>query len=66
MDAKAGSAYITISWNYFHDHHKCHLTGSSDKDGGNRQMTLHHNFTTTTTTISRSGCRSTGSGRTTS
>lgn len=44
VDAKAGSAYITLSWNYFHDHHKCHLIGSSDKDSGDRKMTFHHNY----------------------
>jgi len=44
VDAKAESAYITISWSYFHDHHKCHLIGSSDKDGGDRKITFHHNY----------------------
>lgn len=44
VDAKAGSAYITLSWNYFHDHHKCHLIGASDKDNDDRKMTFHHNY----------------------
>ena len=44
IDAKNGSAYITISWCYFHDHHKCHLIGSSDTDKGDRKITFHHNY----------------------
>jgi len=44
IDAKGASAYITISWNYFHDHHKCHLIGNSDKDAGDRKITFHHNY----------------------
>jgi pectate lyase len=44
VDAKANSAYITISWCYFHDHHKCHLIGSSDKDDFDRKVTFHHNY----------------------
>ncbi|TGE24047.1 pectate lyase [Hymenobacter aquaticus] len=44
IDAKGASAYLTISWNYFHDHHKCHLIGNSDKDAGDRKVTFHHNY----------------------
>jgi pectate lyase len=44
IDAKGASAFITISWNYFHDHHKCHLMGNSDKDVGDRKVTFHHNY----------------------
>jgi pectate lyase len=44
IDAKGNSAYITISWCYFHDHHKCHLIGSSDKDNADRKVTFHHNY----------------------
>ncbi|WP_311136794.1 pectate lyase family protein [Hymenobacter cellulosilyticus] len=44
IDAKGASAYITISWNYFHDHHKAHLIGNSDKDAGDRKVTFHHNY----------------------
>ncbi|PJJ60806.1 pectate lyase family protein [Hymenobacter chitinivorans] len=44
IDAKGASAYITISWCYFHDHHKCHLIGNSDKDAGDRKVTFHHNY----------------------
>jgi pectate lyase len=44
VDAKGSSQYITVSWNYFHDHHKCHLIGSSDTDVADRKMSFHHNF----------------------
>lgn len=44
VDVKNGSQYITISWCYFHDHHKCHLIGSSDTDTGDRKITFHHNY----------------------
>lgn len=41
---KKNSAYITISWCYFHDHYKCILVGySTDKDPEDRKITLHHN-----------------------
>ena len=43
LDVKNNSNYITISWNYFHDHHKCHLVGSSDSDNYDRKITFHHN-----------------------
>ncbi|WP_345223960.1 hypothetical protein [Hymenobacter koreensis] len=46
VDAKDDAAYITVSWSYFHDHHKCHLVGSSDKETQNqdRKITFHHNY----------------------
>jgi len=44
VDAKGASAYITISWCYFHDHHKCTLVGSSDSDNFDRKITFHHNY----------------------
>ena len=45
VDAKGTSQYITVSWSYFHDHHKCHLIGSSDSDvATDRKMTFHHNY----------------------
>ncbi|HMA97212.1 MAG TPA: hypothetical protein VKP30_31220 [Polyangiaceae bacterium] len=43
LDTKAGSHHITISYNYFHDHHKVALNGSSDSDTGERLITFHHN-----------------------
>ncbi len=44
IDVKGQSEYLTISWNYFHDHHKCHLIGSSDSDDYDRKITFHHNY----------------------
>jgi pectate lyase len=44
IDIKNSSAYITISWNYFHDHHKTHLVGSADTDNFDRTITFHHNY----------------------
>nr|WP_315196262.1 hypothetical protein [uncultured Flavobacterium sp.] len=45
VDVKDNSGYITISWCYFHDHHKCSLIGSSDKDlFSDRKITFHHNY----------------------
>lgn len=44
VDAKGNSQFITVSWCYFHDHHKCHLIGSSDTDVFDRKMTFHHNY----------------------
>jgi pectate lyase len=45
LDVKDDSGFITVSWCYFHDHHKCSLIGSSDKDlSENRKITFHHNY----------------------
>jgi len=44
IDIKNTSSFITISWCYLHDHHKCHLVGSSDKDEFDRKVTFHHNY----------------------
>lgn len=44
VDTKNTSHNITISWNYFHDHHKVNLVGSSDTDIADRKMTFHHNY----------------------
>jgi pectate lyase len=43
LDMKDGSHHMTFSYNYFHDHHKVGLMGSSDSDLGDRFVTLHHN-----------------------
>ncbi|EPR12073.1 dockerin type I domain-containing protein [Ruminiclostridium papyrosolvens] len=43
LDCKKDSAYITVSWNYFHDSFKTSLVGSSDSDNYDRKMTYHHN-----------------------
>jgi pectate lyase len=45
IDIKDDSRYITISWCYFHDHHKCTLMGSSDTNiFPERKVTFHHNY----------------------
>ena len=45
LDVKDNSGYITISWCYFHDHHKCSLIGSSDTNlSADRRITFHHNY----------------------
>lgn len=43
LDIKDGSHHMTFSYNYFHDHHKVGLMGSSDSDLAERSITLHHN-----------------------
>jgi pectate lyase len=43
VDIKRGAEYITISNNYFHDHHKASLVGYADSDSGNRFITYSHN-----------------------
>jgi pectate lyase len=43
IDSKAGAHHITYSYNYFHDHHKTGLIGSSDDDASERHITFHHN-----------------------
>jgi pectate lyase len=44
IDIRNQSAYITISWNYIHDHWKAHLIGSSTSDDYDRKTTFHHNY----------------------
>jgi pectate lyase len=44
LDIKGQSGFITISWCYFHDHHKGCLVGASDTDlYDDRKITYHHN-----------------------
>lgn len=43
IDIRNQCAYITISWNYIHDHWKTHLVGSSPTDAYDRKITFHHN-----------------------
>ncbi len=43
VDIKDESEYITVSWNYFHDHWKCNLVGHSDTDNFDRKITFSHN-----------------------
>jgi pectate lyase len=48
VDIIRGSDWITVSWNYFHDHWKVSLNGNDaalrDVDSGHLHNTFHHNF----------------------
>jgi pectate lyase len=48
VDINRASDWITISWNYFHDHWKSSLVGNSDAlrdvDQGKLHITYHHNY----------------------
>ncbi|OUM67883.1 polysaccharide lyase family 1 protein, partial [Piromyces sp. E2] len=48
VDFTHGSDYITVSWNYIHDHFKASLIGHSDtnaaEDRGKLHITYHHNY----------------------
>jgi len=44
VDAKNNSTDITISWCYFHDHHKASLIGKGNSDDYDRHITYHHNY----------------------
>ncbi|GAB7359998.1 hypothetical protein MBLNU230_g7523t1 [Neophaeotheca triangularis] len=48
LDIVRASDWITVSWNYFHDHWKSSLVGNSDAlrevDEGKFHITYHHNF----------------------
>jgi pectate lyase len=48
LDCTHACDFITVSWNYLHDHIKCSLVGHSDsnasEDTGHLRMTYHHNF----------------------
>ena len=48
LDTVRGSDWVTVSWNYFHDHWKANLIGNSDVlrdvDFGKLHMTFHHNY----------------------
>lgn len=48
LDIKNGSRYVTVSWNYLHDHMKCSLIGHSDASSHESidsqfKITYHHN-----------------------
>ncbi|KAF2742583.1 polysaccharide lyase family 1 protein [Sporormia fimetaria CBS 119925] len=47
-DIVRASDWITVSWNYFHDHWKSSLVGNSDAlrdvDSGHLHVTYHHNY----------------------
>src|SRR5262249_20590046 len=45
IDVKGQTGFITISYCYFHDHHKAGLVGASDTDlFDDRKITYHHNY----------------------
>lgn len=45
IDIRDQTGYITLSWNYIHDHHKAVLVGASDTDlFAERNVTIHHNY----------------------
>lgn len=45
IDIKNQTGFITLSWNYLHDHHKGGLVGSADNDlFDDRKITMHHNY----------------------
>ncbi|WP_424140042.1 hypothetical protein [Roseomonas chloroacetimidivorans] len=44
VDMKKGVEYVTVSNNYFHDHHKVSLNGYTDGDAGARYTTFDHNL----------------------
>lgn len=44
VDITHNSDHITVSYNYFHDHWKSNLIGSSDSDNHDRKITFHHNY----------------------
>lgn len=47
VDIVRGSDWVTVSWNYFHNHYKSSLVGNSDVlrdvDQGHLHITYHHN-----------------------
>ncbi|WP_455497175.1 pectate lyase family protein [Coprobacter sp.] len=44
VDTKNNSINITISWCYFHDHHKACLIGKGASDVYDHKTTFHHNY----------------------
>ena len=45
LDIKQQTGFITLSWNYLHDHHKGGLVGAADDDlNADRLVTMHHNY----------------------
>lgn len=45
LDIRDQTGFITVSWSYFHDHHKGCLVGASDSDlNDDRKVTYHHNY----------------------
>lgn len=44
IDIKKGARFITVSYNFLHDHQKTGLIGFSDDDDTERYVTFHHNL----------------------
>jgi pectate lyase len=44
IDGKNNSTDITVSWCYFHDHHKASLMGKGNSDDFDRRITYSHNY----------------------
>jgi pectate lyase len=48
LDVTHAGDYVTVSWNYFHDHYKVSLVGHSDNNGaqdtGHLHVTYDHNY----------------------
>jgi pectate lyase len=44
IDGKNNSTNFTISWCYFHDHHKASLMGKGNSDDFDRRITYSHNY----------------------
>jgi pectate lyase len=48
IDITHAGDYVTVSWNYIHDHYKVSLVGHSDSNGaedtGHLKVTYHHNY----------------------
>ena len=44
IDGKNNSSAITVSWCYFHDHHKASLMGKGNSDDFDRRITYSHNY----------------------
>jgi pectate lyase len=43
-DGKNDASDITVSWNYYHDHHKASLMGKGNSDDYDRHITYSHNY----------------------
>jgi len=44
VDGKNNTSNVTISWCYFHDHHKASLMGKGNSDDFDRRITYSHNY----------------------
>jgi len=44
VDGKNNTSNVTVSWCYFHDHHKASLMGKGNSDDYDRHITYSHNY----------------------